>query len=108
MAQYGDAYWRSRSVSLLHQMSVEVKYGTERDSDHPEWVGATEQEYLNIGQEMGWREFYNALQFKRKMEDLYFDDDEGDRIEAARLYDDLRDQYWMLPYWFWGYHGAYA
>ena len=109
MAQQGDAYWRTRSESLLRQMAVEVKYGTEHDDpDFPEWVGATEQDYREVGQQMGWREFYNALQFKRTMEDLYFDDDEGDRIEAARLYDQLRDGYPNVPYWFWGYHGVYA
>lgn len=109
MAQQGDAYWRTRSQSLLHQMSVETKYGTiHNDPDFPEWVGATEQDYLDVGQEVGWREFYNMLQFKRTMEDLYFDDNEGDRIEAARLWDQLREGYPNVPYWFWGYHGIYA
>jgi hypothetical protein len=102
---YGDAYWRSRGTSRIHRMAVEVKYGIDRDRDT--WVGATEQEYIDLGDEVGWQEYYTLLQIKEKMEELYFEDDEGGRIEAARIYDEVREEYWFVPYWFWGYHGVY-
>lgn len=105
MAQFGDPYWRSRSISLMNQMALEVKYGIDRDE--PTWVGATEQEYLDLGAQIGWQEFYRMLQLKRTMETLYFEDEEGDREEVSRIYDEIRDEYDFVPYWFWGYHGVY-
>lgn len=104
MAHFGDAYWESQAYRLIRELDVEFFYGTDHTSQ-PHWKGATEEEYLALGEQIGWMELTRQLLIKQQMQDLYWDDERGDREAATYLWTQ-RDE--NLPEWFWGYHGVYA
>lgn len=104
MASFGDAYWQSQTERLLREMDVEFFYGTDHESQ-PNWMGAYEEEYLALADQIGWHELYRNLLIKQKMQDLYYDDEEGDRYAATNMWVNRPEN---VPEWFWSYHGAYA
>lgn len=104
MAYFGEAYWESQARRLIRELDVEFFYGTDHTTE-PNWVGAHEEEYVALAAEIGWQELTRQLLIKQKMQDLYWDDEPGDR-EAATFLWVHRDE--RLPDWFYGYHGVYA
>jgi hypothetical protein len=101
---YGDDYWQERAEELLQSMDVEYYYGV--DHSQPNWLGATYEEYMALGEQIGWRELVRNLLLKQRMQNLYWNDAPGDRDEATDMWLETENQ--PLPYWFWSYHGIYA
>lgn len=103
---YGDDYWQERAEELLQAMDVEYYYGT--DHSQPHWLGATNEEYMQIGERIGYRALVRNLLRKQRMQNLYWNDAPGDRDEATDLWLESEDADDNVPYWFWSYHGIYA
>jgi hypothetical protein len=93
MAQFGEGYWQSRSEALIRDMDPEFYYRQD-----PE-------EYLELGEREGFKKLTRNLLAQQKMQDLYWDDEPGDREQVTQMWLD-RDE--SFPDWFWRYHGVYA
>lgn len=93
-----DEDWESQADDLLDRLDPEYYYGTSRE--YPGWVGATREEYMELGDEYGYERLVHNLELKEELQEAYWD---GDWDYVAELYEDIDQDY---PDWFWGYHGV--
>lgn len=105
MADFKSTRYKAMARALLEDMDVEFYYG-EKDFSRPYAPASyTTEEYLELGDDLGYEDLVRNLRILRKMQDLYWEDEPGDRDAATRMYLQRDEDY---PDWFWRYHGVYA